>query len=72
MTARPRHSQPEPTANIYTDRKLLDVAGAIKALPALTLPPPSGTAYAAAGSVAAPAVATADGQTRPVRRRATF
>ena len=32
-----RHSKPELTANIYTDPKLLDVAGAIAALPALTL-----------------------------------
>ncbi len=29
-----RHSKPELTANIYTDPKLLDVAGAIAALPA--------------------------------------
>ena len=34
-----RHSKPELTANIYTDPKLLDVAGAIDALPALALPP---------------------------------
>jgi integrase len=34
-----RHSKPELTANIYTDPKLLDVAGAIAALPALALPP---------------------------------
>lgn len=34
-----RHSKPELTANNYTDPKLLDVAGAIDALPALTLPP---------------------------------
>ena len=34
-----RHSKPELTANVYTDPKLLDVAGAIDALPALTLPP---------------------------------
>ncbi len=34
-----RHSKPELTANIYTDPKLLDVAGAIDALPALTLRP---------------------------------
>ncbi len=33
-----RHSKPELTANIYTDPKLLDVAGAINALPALALP----------------------------------
>ncbi len=34
-----RHSKPELTANIYTDPKLLDVAGAIAVLPALKLPP---------------------------------
>ena len=34
-----RHSKPELTANIYTDPKFLDVAGAIAALPALALPP---------------------------------
>ena len=28
-----RHSKPELTANVYTDPKLLDVAGAIDALP---------------------------------------
>lgn len=33
-----RHSKPELTANIYTDPKLLDVAGAIESLPALTVP----------------------------------
>ena len=32
-----RHSKPELTANIYTDPKLLDVAGAIDALPVLSL-----------------------------------
>jgi integrase len=32
-----RHSKPELTANVYTDPKLLDVAGAINALPALAL-----------------------------------
>ncbi len=34
-----RHSQPELTANIYTDPKLLDLAGAIDRLPALALTP---------------------------------
>ena len=34
-----RHSKPELTANIYTDPKLLDVAGAIDALPTLALLP---------------------------------
>ena len=32
-----RHATPELTANIYTDPKLLDIAGAINALPALAL-----------------------------------
>lgn len=32
-----RHSKPELTAGIYTDPKLLDIAGAIEALPALTV-----------------------------------
>lgn len=36
-----RHSKPELTANIYTDPKLLDVAGAIAALPGLALNPDS-------------------------------
>lgn len=35
-----RHSKPELTANIYTDPKLLDVAGAINALPALATAEP--------------------------------
>jgi hypothetical protein len=34
-----RHSKPELTANVYTDPKLLDVAGALNALPALALKP---------------------------------
>lgn len=33
-----RHSKPELTASVYRDPKLLDVAGAINALPALALP----------------------------------
>jgi len=32
-----RHSKPELTANLYSDPKLLDVAGAIQSLPALPL-----------------------------------
>ena len=52
-----RHSKPELTANIYTDPKLLDVAGAINALPSLNL-----TSEPASGD------ATAD---TPARRRAT-
>jgi hypothetical protein len=34
-----RHSKPELTANIYTDPKLLDVAGAVDKLPDLALSP---------------------------------
>ncbi len=30
-----RHSDPSLTANVYTDPKLLDVAGALEALPGL-------------------------------------
>ena len=55
-----RHSKPELTANIYTDPKLLDVAGALDALPALTLPTGGATTDAAGD--------TAERQTR---RRAT-
>ncbi len=55
-----RHSKPELTANIYTDPKLLDVAGALDALPALALPPK-----------AARTGATASDVERPIRRRAT-
>jgi integrase len=39
-----RHSKPELTANVYTDPKLLNVAGAIDALPALALEPATGGA----------------------------
>jgi len=46
-----RHSKPELTANIYTDPKLLDVAGAIDALPALALPSdPAQTRATASGT----------------------
>jgi integrase len=55
-----RHSKPELTANIYTDPKLIDVAGAIDALPALALSPE-----------AAPTGATAAGAGLPARRLAT-
>jgi integrase len=34
-----RHSDPSLTANVYTDPKLLDVHGALDALPSLPLPP---------------------------------
>ena len=34
-----RHSDPSLTANVYTDPKLLDVAGALDTLPTLALPP---------------------------------
>jgi integrase len=36
-----RHSDPKLTANVYTDPKLLDVAGALDALPSLSLDPKS-------------------------------
>ena len=55
-----RHSKPELTANVYTDPKLLDVAGAINALPALAHP-----------CEAAPTGSASISPTRPVRRRAT-
>ena len=32
-----RHSDPKLTANVYTDPQLLDVAGALEALPSLPL-----------------------------------
>jgi hypothetical protein len=38
-----RHSKPELTANVYTDPKLLDVAGVIQALPDLAFPPEAAT-----------------------------
>ena len=47
-----RHSKPELTANIYTDPKLLDVAGAIDALPALPLSPKSARSGATAVELA--------------------
>ena len=43
-----RHSKPELTANIYTDPKLLNVAGAIDKLPALALPPEAAATRATA------------------------
>ena len=55
-----RHSKPELTANLYIDPKLLDIAGAIEALPALALPPD----VVGTGETAAKAL-------RQPRRRAT-
>ncbi len=55
-----RHSKPELTANIYTDPKLLDVAGAIETLPALSLTPTDATT-----------IATTAATVGPTRRRAT-
>ncbi len=55
-----RHCKPELTANIYTDPRLLDVAGAINALPALTAQPE-----------ATPDGAAATKQRQRTRRRAT-
>lgn len=52
-----RHSTPTLTANVYTDPKLLDVAGAIDALPALPLdatPPQSNVAQATGTDAALP------------------
>lgn len=43
-----RHSDPSLTANVYTDPKLLDVAGAVASLPDL----PLGTARGPAAAVA--------------------
>jgi integrase len=45
-----RHSKPELTANIYTDPKLLDVAGAIESLPTLSLSPNNTPAVKAVGA----------------------
>ncbi len=43
-----RHSKPELTANLYTDPRLLDVAGAIDALPSLAVHPEAGATDATA------------------------
>lgn len=48
-----RHSKPELTANIYTDPKLLDIAGAIEALPALAIRKKRAKAVAGAAGAAA-------------------
>jgi integrase len=61
-----RHSKPELTANIYTDPKLLDIAGAIEALPALAKP--EKPAKTAAGAIE---TATDPGPTRRQARLAT-
>jgi hypothetical protein len=59
-----RHSDPSLTANVYTDPRLLDIAGALDALPTLPLiDPPAAqraTGTCAPGSVAL-AVAPAGG-----------
>ncbi|HEX8911607.1 MAG TPA: hypothetical protein VF796_04550, partial [Humisphaera sp.] len=59
-----RHSKPDLTANVYTDPRLLDVAGALNALPALPLNPKpekqtakaTGTHGNAAGAIVLPIV----------------
>lgn len=43
-----RHSKPELTANIYTDPRLLDIAGAVASLPSLELAQCTGQLQAAA------------------------
>jgi integrase len=51
-----RHSDPSLTANVYTDPKLLDVCGALDALPSLSLntpPPPARERARATGTEAA-------------------
>jgi hypothetical protein len=45
-----RHSDPSLTANVYTDPKLLDVAGAVASLPDLPLGAVCPTATAVAKS----------------------
>lgn len=56
-----RHSDPSLTANVYTDPKLLDIGGALDALPALPLDSSTGTesqrATGTAPSFVAPTVA---------------
>ena len=49
-----RHSTPELTANVYTDPKLLDIAGAMESLPLLTLDLPQPQIAVATGTVGAP------------------
>ncbi len=46
-----RHSDPSLTANVYTDPRLLDVAGALDALPALRLDRPDVDSMRATGTV---------------------
>ena len=69
-----RHSKPDLTANVYTDPKLLDVAGALNALPLLSLNPPEkpqsgkatgtdGAAHQNSASAIALPIAPATGQT---------
>ena len=45
-----RHSDPSLTANVYTDPKLLDVAGAVASLPDLPLAAIGGPAEAVAAN----------------------
>jgi hypothetical protein len=67
-----RHSKPDLTANVYTDPKLLDVAGALDALPALPLDPnplrneakATGTDGAVHADAIALLIASNSGQTR--------
>ena len=58
-----RHSDPKLTANVYTDPRLLDVRGALDALPVLSLDGPHGNQQraASAASPLAPDLAPTSG-----------
>jgi len=56
-----RHADPSLTANVYTDPRLLDVTGALDALPALSLNPPDAEAQRATGTNPAVAPTVAPG-----------
>ena len=59
-----RHSDPKLTANIYTDPRLLDVHGAVEALPTLSL---SSTQTEAATVMKATGTTTADSSNAPAQ-----
>jgi hypothetical protein len=62
-----RHSDPKLTANIYTDPVLLDVAGAVNALPSL---PPMDREELKPVRAAGERTAGADGDGRAIARSA--